>query len=973
MNVALLFVNVLVWTVSAKKNAKPTATDASMSQYIPSLSMPPLQLFVDVDNCLYREDQLSRGIESQIVQGVKEFCSNHCNLNGAQADSLYERFGSTEEGLRRTVWKNTTSTQLKSLLQQYYDISYGKVDVSELLPNHHSSARFSSTGYSHSLTQQRTIRKILASSPSRITSLSSNSPALHVDKVVQALGLCRIFDSKNILTPDSCAATDIPATSKDTIFPTKVSPAAYFGEIKYTKDQMALVDDSATNLKKVQRFMKVYHVSAKQSLLEALAKTWGWLDENYEFSAIEYLKAKNEMDELSINRDTWNTLMKVLVNEISIREEKGRPLCIVDLGAGLLSMHRLLLEDEQQLTTDLPTLTSILRSKDLAKDLKKINYIAYEPNENLRKSCIEYLLERGFSLKHEYVWEIKGEKGHVREILFSKKALDALETEVSLRFWDFRQDVATSHDNSPSPDLIVGCCFADLLSPDELTRSILRCFLNKPHNYQLSALLYFPITFWGVTQFVPSLPAAETSTKVIPSDTQAFAAYSKILEEDFGHSLNPHDLIESIVNHGGCLISQGSSDWEIDAKEHEFLWRTMLYFFATGAAPELQALGYDATSWIWRAWDSRPLVRASNVDILFRLPYIGRWGKSSKTKKQDRKVDKDDFLQIEFSAPNEVAFVSKSRPKLEPGEIRIESICSLISSGTELKIYHGSFDDDALDVNIESMEGQRMSFPLAYGYCLVGRIIECGEGVDTESLNGKLVFTFSPHASEVVANVDSVHLIPDGIDPFDAIFMPSVETAVSIIHDARPRLGEKVVVFGQGLIGLLTTSLLSSMSLNLQSPILTTVDTIPERLALSTWLGSQQAVLPSELDSSGDFDVAIEASGNYRALQSAVDCTRNGGRIIIASWYGIEQVSLKLGIDFHRSHKTIRTSQVSELPAELRETWSKKRRFDLVWQILKDLRPSKLLTKRAAPSEAKDMYEGLSRGEQVSVAFDYTL
>ena len=178
--------------------------------------------------------------------------------------------------------------------------------------------------------------------------------------------------------------------------------------------------------------------------------------------------------------------------------------------------------------------------------------------------------------------------------------------------------------------------------------------------------------------------------------------------------------------------------------------------------------------------------------------------------------------------------------------------------------------------------------------------------------------------------------------------------------------------FGLGLIGLLTTSLLSSMTLDLQSPILTTVDTIPERLALSAWLGSRQAVPPCEVGSCGSFDVAIEASGNYRALQSAIDCTRNGGRVIIASWYGSEQVSLKLGIDFHRSHKTIRTSQVSEIPAALRETWTKKRRFDLVWHILKDIRPSKLLTIKAAPREAKDVYEGLSRGDHVSVAFDYT-
>ena len=80
---------------------------------------------------------------------------------------------------------------------------------------------------------------------------------------------------------------------------------------------------------------------------------------------------------------------------------------------------------------------------------------------------------------------------------------------------------------------------------------------------------------------------------------------------------------------------------------------------------------------------------------------------------------------------------------------------------------------------------------------------------------------------------------------------------------------------------------------------------------------------------------------------------------------------LKLGIDFHRSHKTIRTSQVSELPADLRGTWTKQRRFALTWRLVKDLRPSKLLTKKVDPRDAKEAYEELLRGDQVSIAFDY--
>ena len=40
-----------------------------------------------------------------------------------------------------------------------------------------------------------------------------------------------------------------------------------------------------------------------------------------------------------------------------------------------------------------------------------------------------------------------------------------------------------------------------------------------------------------------------------------------------------------------------------------------------------------------------------------------------------------------------------------------------------------------------------------------------------------------------------------GIDPEDAVYLPAVETALSLVHDVHPRIGESVAVFGQGMIG----------------------------------------------------------------------------------------------------------------------------------------------------------------------------
>lgn len=288
-----------------------------------------------------------------------------------------------------------------------------------------------------------------------------------------------------------------------------------------------------------------------------------------------------------------------------------------------------------------------------------------------------------------------------------------------------------------------------------------------------------------------------------------------------------------------------------------------------------------------------------------------------------------------------------------------------------MKIFNGSFDNAALDVNIKGMDDAEMAYPLAYGYSSVGKVVRCGENVSPE-LIGKLVFSFSPHSSHLILDKECAHIVPDGISAEDAIFLPSVETALSLVHDAHVRVGEKVAIYGQGLIGLLVTSILSLTEIGSgKYGTITVFDMFKDRLACASMMGASQALLPAQAKQVGPFDVSIEISGNGKALQSAIDFTSSGGRIILGSWYGNKDVTLKLGIDFHRSHKTIITSQVSEIPAALAGLWSKERRFYLTWELLRKIHPSRLITKTVTLDEAQAAYERLDRGEEIAISFKY--
>jgi len=463
----------------------------------------------------------------------------------------------------------------------------------------------------------------------------------------------------------------------------------------------------------------------------------------------------------------------------------------------------------------------------------------------------------------------------------------------------------------------------------------------------------------------------------------------ELVLKELGHHLDAWLLETAVRDYGGMCLGRGKSDWIIEHDDDQdnnnpsYLWQTMLYFLGTVAAPELYCAGWDARGWLHRALTCRPTIQACNVDLLFRLPHLGEWNITAAVEEisgllapaENNNSTASSYDEILFTGPRQVTAVQKdiASNKLAPDEIRIQTECSLISSGTELKIFTGSFDDAALDVNIKGMTDERMAYPLAYGYSLVGRVVDCGSDVDRD-LIGKRVFTFSAHASQVVMTRSAVQLVPSGCDSLDAIFMPSVETALSLVHDASPRIGENVAVFGQGLIGLLVTAILSQQTNPSPSGIFGTItafDTLPDRLSASARMGASQALFPSEAGRTLPFDVAIEVSGNGRALQCAIDNTRNGGRIVIGSWYGNADVLLKLGIDFHRSQKTLKVSQVSDISTELSKTWSKERRFALTWELVKRLRPSRLLTRITSLKEAQKAYESLEKGDEIAVAFEY--
>lgn len=311
---------------------------------------------------------------------------------------------------------------------------------------------------------------------------------------------------------------------------------------------------------------------------------------------------------------------------------------------------------------------------------------------------------------------------------------------------------------------------------------------------------------------------------------------------------------------------------------------------------------------------------------------------------------------LTFTAPRRLEIIEHELPPIGAQEVLVQTIVSAISPGTEMLVYRGQCPNlndphDAFSSRIE--------YPIAYGYACVGQVRETGKQVDP-AWRDRLVFAFQPHTSLFTAHHTSLAALPSEFSPETACFLPNAETAVNLVQDAAPILGERVLVLGQGIVGLLTAALLRQFPLEK----LVTTDFYPLRQAASQALGVDvcldagrpdldtaiRQILPSGAD------LTLEVSGSPLALDTAIEHTTFSGRIVIGSWYGQKTAAIPLGGRFHRSRIRILSSQVSTLSPELSGRWDKSRRFSVVWNSLARIQPEPWITHRFPLPKAEDAY-----------------
>ena len=281
------------------------------------------------------------------------------------------------------------------------------------------------------------------------------------------------------------------------------------------------------------------------------------------------------------------------------------------------------------------------------------------------------------------------------------------------------------------------------------------------------------------------------------------------------------------------------------------------------------------------------------------------------------------YRHVVFEGPRRVAVRPLDVGEAGPGETLVRTHLSGISSGTELLAYLGKLDPNLpLDETLPTGRNATFRYPFSYGYSAVGEVAASRHG----SLPGTRVFAFRDHADAFVAR--EADLLPiEGLVETDATLFPLVETALQVSLEVDLEPAESVAVVGLGVLGLLVSMLLAERGLDVRA-----IEPRRDRRHTAEALGIRtltpaEAPRAVELWTNGrGISRAVEASGSPAALASTIPMMAHEGHVIVASWYGTEPVSLPLGGEFHRRRLTLRSSQVSTIPAQLQDAWTIERR-----------------------------------------------
>jgi len=270
------------------------------------------------------------------------------------------------------------------------------------------------------------------------------------------------------------------------------------------------------------------------------------------------------------------------------------------------------------------------------------------------------------------------------------------------------------------------------------------------------------------------------------------------------------------------------------------------------------------------------------------------------------------------------------------GEALVRTLWSGLSRGTERLVFNGMVPESEYDRMRAPMMGGHFPFPVKYGYAAVG-IVDDGP----DEFMGRPVFCLHPHQDRFLAPVTMLAPLPEGLSPRRAVFAANMETALNGVWDSGAGPGDRIVIVGAGIVGLLVTAIAS----HLPGAEVTLVDVDDSRAGIAARFG---VAFASPAAAPKDADVVIHASTTPEGLATALGSAGMEATVLELSWYGQRIVPAPLGDAFHSQRLRLVSSQVGQIAPSRRPRWDYGRRRDAALRLLADDRLDALITEEVA-------------------------
>lgn len=289
-------------------------------------------------------------------------------------------------------------------------------------------------------------------------------------------------------------------------------------------------------------------------------------------------------------------------------------------------------------------------------------------------------------------------------------------------------------------------------------------------------------------------------------------------------------------------------------------------------------------------------------------------------------------------------------PPPQPGDARVATLYSAISRGTERLVANGEVPESEWTRMRTPLQAGSFPYPVKYGYSATG-VVTAG----SDALIGKTVFCLHPHQDHFQVSEDMLAVVPDSISAKRATLAANMETALNAHWDAGTLPGDKVLVVGAGIVGILVAHLAQRIA----GADVTITDIDAGKAEMCAALG-----LKFEMPGSvaKDNRIVFHTSASGAGLETAINSSAFEGRIVELSWYGARAATVRLGGAFHSRRLSILSSQVGHVAPSHRATVSHRQRLAKAIAMLDDERLDRLVTDEidfdSAPAALPQIFSG---------------